>query len=130
MQYIGKLDKEKLGRYKNRIITEDVILTNERIEHIKKRHPGNYEEYIDYIPDIIKNPDYILEDKDNKETILVLKIIRDKEKNVQVVIKLHTNINQKDKSNSILTFWNIRDRNYKSTIKNNKTIYKKLDKDE
>jgi len=119
-----------LGKYKNKIVTDDVVLTDERIGHIKKRHPGSYEEYIDYIPDIIKNPDYILEDKDNKETILVLRTIKDIHKNIQVVIKLHTNIKQKEKSDSILTFWNIRDRNYKSTIKNNKAIYKKLDKNE
>ena len=25
-EYIGKLDKEKLGKYKNRIITEEVIV--------------------------------------------------------------------------------------------------------
>ena len=59
MQYIGNLDKEKLGNYKNKIITEKVIMTNERIEHIQKRHPGDYEKYINYVPDIIKDPDYI-----------------------------------------------------------------------
>jgi len=39
VQYIGKLDKEKLGKYKNKIITDEVILTDERIKHIKERHP-------------------------------------------------------------------------------------------
>lgn len=39
MQYIGKLDKRKIGEYKGKIITEDVILTEERIKHIKERHP-------------------------------------------------------------------------------------------
>lgn len=39
MQYIGNLDKEKLGKYKDKIITDRVILTGERIKHIKERHP-------------------------------------------------------------------------------------------
>ena len=39
---------------------------------LKKRHPGDYEKYIEYVPDI-NNPDYIVEDKDNIDTILVLK---------------------------------------------------------
>ena len=39
MQYIGKLNKEKLGEYKNKIITDEVVLTEERIKHIKERHP-------------------------------------------------------------------------------------------
>lgn len=30
LQYIGRLDKEKLGKYKDKIVTEDVILTDER----------------------------------------------------------------------------------------------------
>ena len=29
----------KLGEYKNKIITDEVILTEERIKHIKERHP-------------------------------------------------------------------------------------------
>ena len=60
MQYIGQLDKNKLGRYKDKIKTLDIIITNERIEHINKRHPGDYEKYIIYLSNCIKNPDYIL----------------------------------------------------------------------
>ncbi len=28
VQYIGKLDKNKLGKYKDKIITDEVVLTN------------------------------------------------------------------------------------------------------
>lgn len=38
MQYITNLDKEKLGIYKDKLITEEVILTDERLyEHIISR---------------------------------------------------------------------------------------------
>ena len=124
VQYIGKLDKNKLGKYADKVITDEVIMTNERIEHTNKRHPGDYDKYIKYVPDIIKNPDYILEDIDNVDTILVLKSIKEKGKNIQVVVKLQTN-KEEAKSNSILTFWHIRDRNYRGTIKNNEIIYQK-----
>ena len=130
MHYIGKLNKQQLGKYKDKIITDEVVMTNERIIHTQKRHPGDYEKYIAYVPSIINDPDYILEDKDNKDTILMLKTIKEKEHNIQVVVKLLTNIEEKNKSNSILTFWHIRNRNYKSTIRNNAIIYKKLDKNE
>lgn len=130
MQYIGKLDRNKLGKYKKSIINEDVIMTNERIEHTQRRHPGDYEKYIKYIPDIIKDPDYILDDMDNEYTILVLKTIQEQKKNVQVVVKLQTNRNEKNKSNSILTFWHIRERNYRSTIRNNEIIFERVDKNE
>jgi len=42
LQYICKLDREKLGEYKNKIITEEVVLTAERIKHIKERHPRRF----------------------------------------------------------------------------------------
>ncbi len=126
MQYIGQLDKNKLGKYKDKIKTFDVIITSERIEHINKRHPGDYEKYIIYLSNCIKNPDYILEDKDNKDTIIILKRIENKR--IHIVIKLQTNNRDINKYNSIITYWQIRERSYKSTIKNNKIIYENLDK--
>ena len=39
MLYIGKLDKSKLGKYANKIVTDEVVLTDERIKHMKLRHP-------------------------------------------------------------------------------------------
>ena len=125
MQYIGQLDKNKLGKYKDKIKTLDVIITNERIEHINKRHPGDYEKYIIYLSNCIKNPDYILEDKDNKDTIIILKRIENKR--IHIVIKLQTNNRYINKYNSIITYWQIRERSYKSTIKNNKIIYENCD---
>lgn len=95
MKYIGKLDKEKLGEYKDKIITQEVIITNERICHIQKRHPGDYEKYMDYLPNIIEYPDYILKDKNNENTILVLKRILKNNENIQIVLKLQTNKNEK-----------------------------------
>lgn len=130
LEHIGNLNIAKQGKYRNKINTAKVIITNERIKHIKLRHPGDYEKYINYIPDIIKNPDHILEDKKNLDTLLFLKTLRDINKNIQVVIKLQININEKEKINSIITFWHIRARNYKSTIQNNSIIYKNLDNDE
>ncbi|MGN1310554.1 MAG: PBECR2 nuclease fold domain-containing protein [Clostridia bacterium] len=115
MQYIGKIDIKKLEKYKEKIITDEVILTDERKEHIRKRHPEDYEKYITYIPNIIERPDYILEDVNNDDTILLLKAINNREK-VQVVIKLQTVIQEVNKCNSILTFWHIRDRNIKAQL--------------
>ena len=117
MKYIGKLDGEKLGKYKNKIVTQNVIITNERIEHIKKRHLNDYEKYINHISVIIKNPDYILIDKDKIDTLMFLKRILDNTKNIIVIVKLNTEIEKIEMSNSILTFWQIRNVNYEKMIK-------------
>jgi len=60
LQYIGKLDREKFKGITNNITTDEVILTNKQVEHIKERHPNDYEEYFEYFKEIIENPDYIL----------------------------------------------------------------------
>lgn len=121
MKYIGKLDTTKIGYFQDLITTEDIIITNERIEHIKKRHPGDYEKYIECVIDIIRFPNYVLEDKNNENTIIILKHLI--EQNIQIVIKLQID-RKENRSNSIITFWTIRNRNYKSVIKNNKILYK------
>lgn len=127
MKHIGHIDKNKLGILMHKILTSKVIITNERIEHINKRHPGDYEKYIDYIPNILNTPDYILEDNNNNDTIFILKTFPETNNNIKIVIKLHTNNQEQDRYNSIITFWHIRDRNYKNSLKSNKIIYNKFD---
>ena len=88
MKYVGKLDKEKIKFLGNIITTEEVIITEERIAHVKARHQNDYEKYSKYLLDIIKYPDYICIDKKNENTIFAMKCIENN--NIQVVIKLQT----------------------------------------
>lgn len=130
LQYIGKLDKEKLGKYRDRIVTDKVILTDERIEHIKEHHPGDYEKYGKYIPEIVEKPECVINDSKNLDTVLFLKTIKENGKNIQVVVKLNTNEIQKDKQNSVLTLWKIKDKTYRQMLRNKEILWKKLDKNE
>ena len=45
MQYIGKIDRKKFAEISKDISVEDVIMTEKQIEHIKERHPNDYERY-------------------------------------------------------------------------------------
>lgn len=128
MQYIGKLDRHKIGEHGKNIVTEDVILTGERIKHIKEHHQGDYEQYGRYAKMIIEDPDCVLEDNKNRDTVLYIKTIKESNKNVQVVIKLSTNQEEKDKQNSILTLWKIKDSTYRQCLRNKKILWTKLDK--
>ena len=60
MQYIGKINKEKFRLITQDITTTDVIITEKQIEHIRQRHPNDYEQYFKFIKEIIENPDYII----------------------------------------------------------------------
>ncbi len=70
MHTVGYIDKEKYRCIAENIITDEVIITNERIEHIRQRHPYDYERFMKYLPEIIQNPDYII--KANKVNTAVI----------------------------------------------------------
>lgn len=122
LQYIGKLDKEKLGEYKDKIITDDVVLTGERKAHILEDHKKDYEVIVNNIDRVVLNPSEVLEDLKNKDTIFLIGKL---EKNsLNVVVKLNTTNNQAHPQNSIMTAWIIRDKNLRKLREKNKTIYK------
>lgn len=122
MQYIGKLDKEKLGKYKNKIVTDDIVLTNERKAHIYNNHPKDYKKIIDNIERVVLNPAEVIEDVKNTDTVFFISKL-DKS-NLNVIVKLNTTNNKEHPQNSIMTAWIIRDSNLKKLRQNNKTIYK------
>lgn len=122
MHYIGKIDKRKIGKYSTKIITEDVILTDERKKHIYENHVKDYEIIIRNIDRVVLNPNEVLEDYKNKDTLLFIDKL--KSNNLNVVVKLSTTNNEEHPQNSIMTAWIVRDKNLKKLRKKNKIIYK------
>jgi hypothetical protein len=123
-QKIGKLNLNKLGKYKKLLATDEVILTEERIHHIKEKHQEQYDELKEYIEWVVYDPDYILQDMQHNETIILLKEILKDEKRIKMIIRLSVN-KFENKSNSIITFWKIRKRDYNKTIQKSKIIFQK-----
>lgn len=119
---IGKIDKNKFKEITERIITEDVILTAERLEHILKNHQKDFELYFNKVGDIISNPDYILKDSKNKDTAMVIKHIENT--NINIIIRLAVENDKIHCKNSIMTFYRIRDKNLKKLMEKNKSVYK------
>ena len=118
-KFVGKLNLKLIAKYKNKINTDEVILTHERLEHIYSYHSKDYEELKDYIKSIIEEPDYIIEDTANKDTLILLKNIIDINKKARIVIKLATEIDNKlYTKNSIITLMRQRDKSYLQTLNN------------
>ena len=117
---IGKLNVKLIGEYKTKIITNDVILTHERLNrHLLVYHSKDYKELKDYIQTIIEEPDYIIEDTLNIDTLIFLKNIEEINKKARVVIRLATKLNNKPYTkNSIITLMRQRDKSYLQTLKN------------
>lgn len=127
LQYITNLDKKKLGIYEKQIITEEVILTDERLyEHILLFHEEEYKQLRRYIKNIIEDPDYIVEDNRHEDTMIYLKQIEEISKNGRVVIKLALGKDEEHSKNSIITLMKLNKRTWKQTIRNRgKIIWKK-----
>lgn len=123
MHYIGKIDKYKIGEYNKKIVTEAVVLTNERRIHILENHKKDYETIIKNIDRIVLNPSEILEDLNNKDTLFFIDKLEIN--NLNVVVKLNTTNNKEHPQNSVMTAWIIRDKNLKKLREKNKIIYKR-----
>lgn len=129
LQYIGKIDREKFKSITEDITTDEVILTDKQVEHIKERHPNDYEQYFKYIKDIVENPDYIIRDTKPNTGFLLKEFIEDN-KRFQLILRLHTSKDNKEYKNSIITFLKVGEKKYNQYLRNKEIVWKKLDNDE
>lgn len=124
MQTVGYIDIKKYRCIAENITTNEVILTQERIQHIKERHPGHFERIEPYLREALKEPDYILKDE-RVNTGLILKWIEQENLRFQVVLKIHTSTDDSQFKHSILSGWVIREKEYRRLIRKKETLYKR-----
>ncbi len=88
---VGKINRDIYKRITKDIVTDEVIITDERIAHIEGRHPGDYQRYQQYIADMVLDPDYIIKD-DRPFTAMVLKEFEnaDNSKHFRLALRLLT----------------------------------------
>ena len=122
MQYIGKLNKKHIGKYFEKIITNEIVLTDERKLHIYEFHYKDYNEIMHNIKKTILKPNLVIEDIKNKDTLFYVKKL--KQNNLNIVIKLATVNSREHPKNSVMTAWIIRDSNLKKIKERNIIIYK------
>lgn len=121
---ICKLDLQLYNCITDDITTDEVVITEERISHIKEHHPHDYEKFYSYIPEIITSPDYII--KANKPfTGTILKEITDNGQKFQLVLRLKTSHDKAGLKNSIITFLKINERTWNKYLRNKEILYKK-----
>lgn len=123
MRFIGKIDKNIYKCIADDIVTDEVIITDERIEHIKERHPNDFERYFVYLKEIIEKPQYIVE-TNKPYTALILKEFADGREQFKTVLRLTTSHDNPDFKNSIITFMKINEREWKRMLKNKRILYK------
>lgn len=129
LQNIGKIDTEKYQCVtENKIITDDVVLTDNRMEHIiERRGQQFYDEYRPFFADIVSDPDYIFKDS-QKNTALVSKSFLHNGTTINLVLRLVVEGDNPNYKNSIITAIKENEKRFKQRLRNNKPLYKKLTK--
>ncbi len=72
---VGKIDRDIYKCITKDIVTDEVIITDNQIQHIKDRHPNDYERFASYFGDIVSKPDYIVESKKPNTALILLSLI-------------------------------------------------------
>ena len=124
MQIIGKIDIEKYQKVtKNKIITDQVILTNTQKEHIiKRRGQDFFNKYAPFFEKIISDPDYIFKDKNNNTALAAKRICNDGS-SINIVLRLAIENEDVNHKNSIITAVRENDKRFSQRLRNNMPVY-------
>lgn len=123
IQHLGKINTEVLEREFGKIQTDEIIVTNERIAHIKERHPEDYILFERYGKESVIAPDLIIKDIKHEGTVFMVKKLP--ETNLNVVVRVVLETDDSRLKNSVMTFYRIRERNLRKLIEKNDLLYKK-----
>lgn len=121
---VGKIDKEIYKCITEDIVTDEVVITDNQIQHIKERHPNDYERFSKYFSEIVSQPDYIIE-ANKLDTAVILKKIVDNGENFQLVLRVCTSKEPEGYKNSIITFLKIDEKRWNRYLRTKKILYKK-----
>ena len=124
---ICNIDKNLYSAVTPDIRSSEVVITEKQIEHIKERHPNDYERFSGYFEKILTEPDYILE-ANKPNTAFVLKNFNIKDENFQLILRLVTSNDPENHFNSIITFLKVNDKKWNKYLRNKKILYKREDK--
>ena len=121
---VGKINMKIFKNISYNLITDEVILTNERYLHIIEGHKEDFMIYSNMLSQIIIEPNYILEDYKNQYTVMVIKKVENNN-NINVIIRLAIEEDLIHNKNYIMAMYRIREKNLKKLMEKNKVIYKK-----
>ena len=124
LRQLGTLDAQPLEKEFGKLKTDEVIVTEERILHIKAHHPQDYELFEKYGVSTVEKPDIIIKDTENENTVFMIKRLESTNLNVIIKLILEAETEHPDYKNSVMSFYRIRNRNLEKLEKKHKVLYK------
>ena len=124
---LGSINIQILENEFGKIQTDEIIVTDERIDHIRERHSEDYDLFQQYGRECVADPDLIIKDMKHCGTVfMVKKLLRT---NLNVVVRVVLETDDSKLKNSVMTFYRIREKNLKKLIEKliekNRLLYKK-----
>ena len=126
---VGRLNITLFNKIGMHLITDEVIFTYERLNHVEAKRIQLFNEVKKFLPDILYDPDYIYKDWNNRDNTLVLIKFLNKRFNLNVVLKIAIQNDEKHTKNSIITMIKIGNKTFNKIKRNKKEnlLFKKLD---
>lgn len=122
---LGTLDWKIYKCITNDHVTDEVIITEEQLVHIRERHPEAYQDMLYYVKDILDNPDYILKDKRPNSGLIIRKIKKEKGMGTLLILRISTSEDKEGYKNSVLTGWKISEKRLTNYLRSKEIIYKR-----
>ena len=124
MHFVGKLNKEIFRCISEEIRTDEVIITENRINHIiERRGEEFYNKYFGMFRKIIEEPDFIFQDNEN--TVLVCKRVEEDGKVINLVVRLVLPLDNQEYKNSIITAIGENESRFQRRLRNHIPLYKR-----
>lgn len=123
MKLIARINISKYKCVTSDIQTDEVVITENQIEHIKTRHPNDYEQYFKYAKEMLIEPDYIIE-ANKPNTAFILKHILENGMNYQLILRLKTSLDPQNHKNSVITFLKVNEKRYQRYLRTKRILYK------
>ena len=123
MKLVARINISKYKCVTSDIQTDEVVITENQIEHIKARHPNDYEQYFKYAKEMLIEPDYIIE-ANKPNTAFILKHISDNGMNYQLILHLKTSLDPQNYKHSVITFLKVNEKRYQRYLRTKKILYK------
>ena len=124
IHFVGRIDINLYKAIVPDIATDIVIITDERVQHIRQRHPNDYEQHQRYMCELVETPDYILE-ANRPHSVVLLKAFSEEGKQFKAILRLHMSTDDSNYQNSIITFMKIRASKYEQYKRTKIILYKR-----
>ena len=122
MRFLGKINIDLYNFIPFEIRYPDVVITKRQFQHIAEKHTDVLTHFDKYFPDLLENPDYIIE-ADKPKTAILLYKEPFSDKTAKVVLRLATTDDSPEYINSIITFMRIVEKEPARILRNKKIVY-------